>query len=843
MNLKEKLTELQALQQKLGSEYQSLITEYQSTDLIIENEKLRREMEDHRQELAKLEADIQATLRENDRLRLTLQEQILDEKLNILKISRAKLETYFTDQKSEYKNQLTELETKIKARLAKLKEAAGQNLIPLENHFHLRLSQLETDLELAIREQLEQFNQTQQQLREELHSRMDSMARAEITPELMAKRAKQNQWEMKLGLNWINRIGVLLILFGVGAVFNYSYNTWMNNYLKGICFFVLSGLFMLGGEWFYRKRKTVFSMGLLGGGIAILYSSIFYSYFGLKIISFDVSMLLSILTALTTIVLSIRYNSPTIGTLGLVGGYLPFLSLIVFFGGITGSNFIAAMSYLLILNLLIILISFWKKWIIVNYFSFLMNIPAMIYLVFNIPDIWVGIGYAEITFLMYLGVTLVYPVKTQTAVKLPETVLLGLNTLVNCLIMFLLLEKAGLGEFRGMTALMFCLIYIGLGCFIQKTIRNEKNTMIVFYGTALTFAVLTIPLQFGISWLSMGWLVEGVFLAVLGFRSRQKSIEFTGWSIFGLCFMSFVMLDFLPRFVGAQVKYFELKYLLLTLGEVLLLSVYALEIAKNNISMISNRGKVITGFKYFTVFSIWIYLLYTGSTLYRHWMPQFNNYGFYHWILMAVITIGLGYLITHIKLLYDKVIRGFSIFLYILSDLLCIILSMGLPVLQPESGNPILNCFTLLILLIYNTFVFINIRSLILQWIHGRKISLEFYPVLLGLYLLGSITGFLIVQFHFGAVNLLFSFIYLGIAIGFIIYGFMRRFIYIRRLGLGLTLFAIAKLFIYDLSSLNSAGKIIAYFGFGIVLLVVSFIYQKVKNSVEDYHDVKSRNV
>ena len=53
---------------------------------------------------------------------------------------------------------------------------------------------------------------------------------------------------------------------------------------------------------------------------------------------------------------------------------------------------------------------------------------------------------------------------------------------------------------------------------------------------------------------------------------------------------------------------------------------------------------------------------------------------------------------------------------------------------------------------------------------------------------------------------------------------------------LSLLLFAatIAKLFIYDISNISEGGKIVAFIILGILLLIISFMYQKVKRLVID---------
>jgi uncharacterized membrane protein len=112
-------------------------------------------------------------------------------------------------------------------------------------------------------------------------------------------------------------VGILLILLGVGAAAKYIHSTFFNDYMRSASFFVLGGLFLAGGEWFYRKGKEVFATGLLGGGVSILYCAVFYSYFLLHVIGIYQGLALSILITLTTVVLSVRYHSRTICSIGL----------------------------------------------------------------------------------------------------------------------------------------------------------------------------------------------------------------------------------------------------------------------------------------------------------------------------------------------------------------------------------------------------------------------------------------------------------------------------------------------------------------------------------------------
>jgi uncharacterized membrane protein len=61
-----------------------------------------------------------------------------------------------------------------------------------------------------------------------------------------------------------------------------------------------------------------------------------------------------------------------------------------------------------------------------------------------------------------------------------------------------------------------------------------------------------------------------------------------------------------------------------------------------------------------------------------------------------------------------------------------------------------------------------------------------------------------------------------------------------RIISLSLFTLTIAKLFIYDISNVGQGGKIAAFIILGIILLLVSFLYQKIKGLFTDDDDTLS---
>ncbi|MFA9557113.1 DUF2339 domain-containing protein [Evansella sp. AB-rgal1] len=831
---KQRLQQIQESQEKLAKESESVLREYESHDFLKENQELLLNNEEMKKRIMDLQKRQQKMEKDNQELRHNLQEQILDEKLSILKVTNEKLTAYFGNQVGAQTNRLSYFEAETKRKMKSLIHETNKLLEADRKQFLHNIQEMSRQLQDKIAEHQELLAKKEKELLQHSTNRFDSFAEEEITEEVMKKRMKQNQMEIKIGLNWINKIGILLIILGVGAAFRYSYANWFNDYFKGGIFFALGLLMLAGGEWFYRKEKRTFALGILGGGIGVLYGSIFFSYFLLEIIELLPALLLSVVVTATAVVLSLRYESKTICSFGLVGGYLPFYSYLFAFG-LEDSAVYAAMGYLLILSLSILWISFQKQWSIVHYISFLFNIPSMIILILLSSSDLVSMGYSIATFTLYLAITLGYSFKHKVSLKAVDTMLLGFNTFISCIILYSLFNSLNWDHLRGLLAVIFSILYVGLGRFVQIVMPKEKQAMVLFYGTALTFAVLTIPFQFDLEYLALGWLVEAIVLMVYANRKKLKALEKAGWLILSLCLGAF-FIEVYGNVIGMWYlsSNFNFKYFSITLGVMIVASFYTWLLKnKGAVDIPFYRINAIHYFKYLALGNLWIYIVYEARFLYEKWVPySFGLYGFYEMMMISFLTIGLAYILTKITLFYDKIVKYYCLLLYGIGTFIGLAVTMFIPTLQYTlSENTMIDYLSLGLLISFHVLVFFSGRDLLLAFIKQQYKNLELYPLILAVYLLGVIAAFLTVQLHLGDVGFVFSSVFLVVAIGYILYGFQRQYVYIRRLGLGLTLLSTGKLILFDLSFLSESSKILAYFCFGIALVGISYVYQKLSSS------------
>ena len=129
--------------------------------------------------------------------------------------------------------------------------------------------------------------------------------------------------ETQFGLNWLNRVAIVTLLFGVAFFFKYAAdNQWIGPGMRVALGIAAATFSLFLGEWMSLRNQKVFAQGMTGLGLALLYLS-FYATFGFyHLLPQSVAFLLMALTTVAAGGLALHYSSPAVAVLGLLGGYL-----------------------------------------------------------------------------------------------------------------------------------------------------------------------------------------------------------------------------------------------------------------------------------------------------------------------------------------------------------------------------------------------------------------------------------------------------------------------------------------------------------------------------------------
>jgi len=99
--------------EEFSEDFTKVINGYKRDDIVLQNSALKNSLEESELLSAGLKDRVNALMEENLKLKTTLSEQIFDERLQILKLSKSKINSYFAVVEEKGKNSLTSLENKV----------------------------------------------------------------------------------------------------------------------------------------------------------------------------------------------------------------------------------------------------------------------------------------------------------------------------------------------------------------------------------------------------------------------------------------------------------------------------------------------------------------------------------------------------------------------------------------------------------------------------------------------------------------------------------------------------------------------------------------------------------
>ena len=126
------------------------------------------------------------------------------------------------------------------------------------------------------------------------------------------------EWEALIGGNWVNKIGVFVAVIGIALLLNYAY-TQLGAAGRVALSLGASLAMLVAGVVFERREKyRTFSYGLIGGGWAALYTTVYamYAIPAAKVLdSALAATILLLAVAAGMIVHSMKYRSQTVTAL------------------------------------------------------------------------------------------------------------------------------------------------------------------------------------------------------------------------------------------------------------------------------------------------------------------------------------------------------------------------------------------------------------------------------------------------------------------------------------------------------------------------------------------------
>lgn len=145
-------------------------------------------------------------------------------------------------------------------------------------------------------------------------------------PVFIKKEKAKINYEKFIGENLFGKIGILVLVVGVGLFVKYAIDKdWINETMRTILGFVAGAVLLFVAERLCEKYRT-FSSLLAGGAFAVFYLTVAIAFHYYNLFSQTVAFIILVFVTLMMSILAILYDRRELAVISLVGGFIaPFL--------------------------------------------------------------------------------------------------------------------------------------------------------------------------------------------------------------------------------------------------------------------------------------------------------------------------------------------------------------------------------------------------------------------------------------------------------------------------------------------------------------------------------------
>src|SRR3989344_315827 len=168
------------------------------------------------------------------------------------------------------------------------------------------------------------------------------------------------------GGRWLGKIGISALLLGVSFFLKYAFDNNLIGVVGRVILGLVSGVLLVAVGQFLRAKYERYSDIIIGGGIGILYLTIYAAFAFYNLISQPTAFLFLFCVTALAVIISVVDKAFQLAALAVFGGLLtPFLI------STQGNNQFTLFAYILILDIGVLAVSFREKWLKLNYLAFI----------------------------------------------------------------------------------------------------------------------------------------------------------------------------------------------------------------------------------------------------------------------------------------------------------------------------------------------------------------------------------------------------------------------------------------------------------------------------------------
>ena len=700
--------------------------------------------------------------------------------------------------------------------------------VPIVHNEDIRPSTVEIPIQETEDKTPEVEEETPETIEEPVEEEQEEPAMAmEEEEEIEEYATSETNFEKYIGENLFGKIGILIFIIGIGFFVKYAIDqNWINETARTLMGYAVGAGMLVLAERLHKRYHT-FSSLLAGGAFGIYYliTAIAFHYYAL--FSHTIAFVILCVTTIFMSAVSVLYDRKELAVTALVGGFIaPFII------STDSSSIISLQIYITILNIGMFCLAMYKKWAILPMVSF-----AFTYIILwgttalgSFSDSEAGTTYPTLfAFATLFYVIFLLPVVFILRTQYGENTRLGLLGIITAnSFMYLIYGDFLLQHFEASSdttaylAFFIAAVNLAIHLYLRFRVEGQDTLRNLMLGLAVTFASMGIPILFSAANVLMVWAAESVLLLWLFTKEKNRIYELASAVLLLLTLGALAYYRTTDTFIHdtGDSLFFNGAFFVTTFVSIAYYVVAV--IMQFNKELFSDSKRLIAytpcnAIAYALGFSI-LFLAFRDN-FHFHLEQPISEYAS---LFTANIMFLGGALILRKRFEISENKLAYEISLYLAG----ILFAMTVWNYTAPEGL-LLRWLMALVTIAYMAYC---MRGQLLVTSNQRNLHTEYSIISTLMWL--TLTRLLLITFNEVNFSTAFS-LSLGIAAFILMCIGMRyhskeiRIVSLAEFGI-----VIGKLILNDVWAMPSLGKIIVFISLGAILLILSFLYQKLKDAL-----------
>jgi uncharacterized membrane protein len=347
--------------------------------------------------------------------------------------------------------------------------------------------------------------------------------------------------EQRIGARWATWVGIIAILFAISFFLRWSFENNVIGPGARVILGLVAGVALLAGGLLLHQRRDVpyLSEGLSGGGLATLYLSLYaaHAFYGFltAVSAFAFMFVVTVAGAAVAVATDRRITA----VLTVLGGLLTPVLLAT-----DRPDERVLLGYLLVLDLLVLWSARSRSWPGLNRLAWAGTVILIAPAVMRPPGPPYPVARLVLLsalFLLFLAVPLARSWAERRRSEPLDLALVVGTAAAYFGAVYATLELWHPGA-RGPAALLLALLYVLVAAGLGRQVPDDEPTPVVHRGVAIIFLLLAVPLVLDGPWVTLAWAALGVLLLAVAPRVATAVAAWGG--LLALLLASFRVLAF-----------------------------------------------------------------------------------------------------------------------------------------------------------------------------------------------------------------------------------------------------------------------------------------------------------